>query len=90
MENISANKTLSPGKVYKLSGIIYVINGASYLMTIGVTNLNPFYTIALAMQCSIDNLFPCDILSIKGAMIDANYDQWSSGWINFIPQTHHD
>lgn len=52
--------------------------------------LNPFYTTALASSYTIDNLFPRDASSTKGAVTDANYSQWQGAWVNFTPQTSQD
>lgn len=54
------------------------------------TNLNPFYSTANSTTYSFDNLFPRDISTTKGAVTDANYIQWNSGWVSFIPQRRQD
>lgn len=54
------------------------------------TNLTPFYSTANSTTYNFNNLFPRDISSTRGAVTDANYIQWNSGWVSFIPQIRQD
>lgn len=54
------------------------------------TNLTPFYSTANSTTYNFNNLFPRVISSTRGAVTDANYIQWNSGWVSFIPQIRQD
>lgn len=57
---------------------------------LGTTARSPFYTTATAASYNFNNLFPRVATSTRGAVTDANFSNWSSGWVSFIPQTRQD
>lgn len=53
----------------------------------GTRNLSPFYTTAVAGTYNFSNLTPRVAGSTKGAVLAANLSEWTSGWVQFAPQT---
>lgn len=93
----SYTTVFSPATAVSLTGStnsILVSDNAEAFIGLGATStgalLSPFYTTAVSSTYTLDNLFPRDASSTKGAVTDANYSNWASGWLNFKPQTSQD
>jgi hypothetical protein len=74
----NASEVANPNTFLRLG---YYIDDAQTVLS------SPFYSNLVASDYIIANLLPIDQSNTKGAVTAASYNEWTSGWVNFVPQS---